>query len=377
MKRIISSLAALVLCASAIIAAPKTAPEQKTAASDSRITYVGRTLVKGNDVSFDWTATTVRVAFNGDYLAMRVSDTKKNYYNVWIDKDPGFEADMVIATSGNDSTYVLVEGASKKAAHRVTIQKRTEGEQGTTTIHEFITRGELLQAEPVKDRLIEFIGDSYTCGYGSENSISTDHFTPATENCNKSYAAIVSRYFNADWIEIAHSGMGVERNYNDKAKFFGWYMPERYLQTFDEVRESDWKAADHSLKPDVTVIYLGANDFSTNRQPTEEKFVSQYLKLIKQIKDNYGEEHPIVCLSSKRYNGLFEYVRKSAETAVREKGFKNVYYYGYFLGVHHDNDDELGADSHPNYTAHKKLAHVLIPYISTCTGWNLEDKVIK
>ena len=54
-------------------------------ANDSRITYVGRTLQEGNDVSFDWTGVYFRIAFSGERLAIKVSDTHRNYYNVWID----------------------------------------------------------------------------------------------------------------------------------------------------------------------------------------------------------------------------------------------------------------------------------------------------
>ena len=34
-------------------------------ASDARVTYIGRTWVEGNDVSFDWTATYFRLSFSG------------------------------------------------------------------------------------------------------------------------------------------------------------------------------------------------------------------------------------------------------------------------------------------------------------------------
>ena len=62
-------------------------------ASDSRVTYVGRTLVEGTDVSFDWTGVYFRLSFSGKSLTMRASDTKwaespewmakrHNYYNV-------------------------------------------------------------------------------------------------------------------------------------------------------------------------------------------------------------------------------------------------------------------------------------------------------
>ncbi len=63
-------------------------------ASDGRITYVGRTLVEDGRVSFDWTGTYFRVKIKGNMLSMKVSDTKKNYYNVWVD------AKRIITMSG-------------------------------------------------------------------------------------------------------------------------------------------------------------------------------------------------------------------------------------------------------------------------------------
>ena len=80
---------------------------------------------------------------------------------------------------------MLVEPAALKSfnskgkgfEHTVVLKKRTEGSEGRTTISEYITKaGELLQAEGLKERQFEVIGDSYTCGYGTENSIRTDPY---------------------------------------------------------------------------------------------------------------------------------------------------------------------------------------------------------
>ena len=78
-------------------------------ATDTRVTFVGRTAVEGTSVSFDWTATYFRIAFSGDKLTMRASETKwdatpeeaatrHNYYSIWIDSptsaepyDPGLQ----------------------------------------------------------------------------------------------------------------------------------------------------------------------------------------------------------------------------------------------------------------------------------------------
>lgn len=378
MKRI-TLLTVAILAAISMSAAPKTA-ETAIKASDSRITYIGRTEVKDGNVSFDWTGVYARLRFQGNSLSFKVSDTKKNYYNVWLDGSMDAAPDKVVAVHGSDTTIVIFSaeelkarfGKDKKAArapHQVILQKRTEGEQGITTISEFITDGKFLQAEAPKERVIEYIGDSYTCGYGTE-SPSTERFKPETENQNLTYACAVARYFDADQIVVAHSGMGIVRNFN--SKFTDYCMPERYLQTFDGVKESQWDAKSSSVKPDITVIYLGTNDFSRGMQPAERLFVKNYIKLLKEIKDNYGEGHPILCMTPKHDYLMFEYIRKVVDSC----GLRNVHIMTLTNSVH-NNVEDMGADGHPNYNGHRKIAYTVIPYISTITGWEMNDNIVK
>lgn len=342
-------------------------------ASDSRVTYVGRTQVVGDNVSFDWTATYLRIAFTGKKLSVRLSDTVgRNFFNVYVDQPQmGPEPTLVIGAHGQDSTIVLFEG--KKGNHVVVLQKRTEGEQGTTTLHEFMTDGVFTQAAPLKERMIEVVGDSYTCGYGAENSVKRDPFKAETECSAKSYAGIVARYFDADYVAVAHSGMGIARNYN--SKFADWYMPDRYLQTFDmdSTQATRWDASKSAFKPAITIVWLGANDFSCSMQPSYESYAKHYYQLIREIRANYGEDHPILCCARKDLDILFMYVRRM----VLDSDMKDIYYVGFFGGLFHDDDRNLGASYHPNYEAHRKVASVLIPYVGTITEWELQDRPIK
>ena len=366
MRRLLFTFMAALTVSVAVYAARVSTPAQ-----DGKITYIGRTLAADGEVSFDWSATYAKISFQGDYLAVRASDSAKDYFNVWIDRDMSAEADKVLCLNSKDSLLVLVEpkdfGKGKKAkSHTVIIQKRTEAQQGRATFHEFLSDGELLQASPVKERLIEFVGDSYTCGYGIENSISRNRYTPETQNTSKTYAALIARYFDADFITVSHSGQGISRNYDDSDRASRWYMPDRYTCTFDMARTPKWTPG--NLKPDITMIYLGQNDFSTERMPMRDPFKRNYKRLIKEIKDYYGEDHPILCVSTKVDKLLFDFVRECVE----ECGYSNVYYDGMFQAVHQDNDNELGADWHPNWKAHIKLAYALIPYFSTITGWEMQ-----
>lgn len=342
-------------------------------ASNEKIAFIGRTLISENGaVSFDWSGVTCRIKFEGNFLSMKVSDTKKNYYNVWIDRAPDQNADKIIATFGSDSTIVLFEGGNKrkdkKAIHSVIIQKRTEGEQGTTTISEFNIGGKLLNAEQLKPRCIEFIGDSYTCGYGAEGKSGKERFRPETENVNLAYENIICRFFDADCYIVAHSGMGVARNYADKFK--NCYMPHRYHRTFDMVSESEqkWNAQNHDFKPAAVVIMLGTNDFSAGRQPRLSLFKANYESLIKSIKENYGENIPVLCISAAKNDPMvYEYIKRVCQ----DTAFKNVHCLNFGRSIFPNK--EFGSDCHPNYQAHKRLARAAIPYISTLTDWPIDD----
>jgi hypothetical protein len=359
-------------------------------ASDARVTYVGRTLVEGNDVSFDWTAVYFRLCFSGKSLSMRVSDTKwdatpemaatrHNYFNVWIDAPMSAEPHRIIEVASQDTVIELIDPAylrsSKLKQHTVIVQKRTEGEQGKTTVHGFMTdaKGSFYQAEPIKARQLEFIGASYDCGYGVDDTSRLAKFSPETENASRSFCAIISRYFDADYVVVAHSGMGASRNYN--SKFDGYHMPDRYLQTFDmdSTQATRWNAAESDIRPALTCIYLGGNDFSVSLQPSYEKFRDGYYRLIRYIKDYYGEDHPVLCVASKSHSTLLPYMRDM----VRFCPMPNVHFMACCPTLHLSTDEDLGAAMHPNYLGHQKFSYAYIPYVATLTGWGLQDRPVK
>ena len=380
MKKLLLSFTIILL---AISASAEVIP-----ASDARLTFVGRTHMQGTSVAFDWTGVYCRIAFSGKSLTMRATDIKPDadpaaaakkhtYFNVWIDAPMSAEPHRIIEVAGNDSIYELIDPqylkSSKIKQHHVTIQKRTEGEQGKVIIHEFATdaKGSFLAAEPIRERQMEFIGASYDCGYGVEDTSRLAKFSPETENASRSFPAILARYFNADYMVIAHSGMGAARNYN--SKFAGYHMPDRYLQTFDEDSTIRWSPESTGMKPDISVIYLGGNDFSVSLQPSYTKFRDGYYRLIRSIKDYYGEDHPVLCVSSKSHSTLLDYMREMVNTCP----MPNVHFLATLPALYLNTDEDLGANFHPNYIGHQKFAYAYIPYIATITGWGLQDNPVK
>ena len=369
MKRIAFIITVLLAATSAELSAKKTVTLNETPASDSRIEYTGRISVDGDEVSYDWSGVYFRVRFNGPSLAMKCSDSKNTWFNLWVDKEMSPIADKKFIVAAKDTVIVLAEGLGK-GEHEVILQKRTEGEQGRITIHSFLTEGEILQADGRKGRHIEFIGDSYTCGYGTESKSGNDPFLAETENCNLTYAAIASRYFGADFNLVSHSGQGICRNYDDYRP--GYNMPDRYSQTFDEDPASRWNPETAPYRPDLVVIYLCTNDFSTARQPHEMIFAQRYIELLNKVKANYGEDIPVLCMASNVTPFSFDHIRN----ACLMSGLKNISYMGMTTNVHNHTSD-LGASAHPNYKGQIKVASNVIPYISSITGWEMEEKPYK
>jgi hypothetical protein len=285
----------------------------------------------------------------------------------------------IIEVASTDPVIELIDPAylksSKLKEHTVILQKRTEGEQGKITVHEFATdaKGIFYQAEPIRARQLEFIGASYDCGYGVDDTSRNAKFTPETENASRSFPAIISRYFDADYVVVAHSGMGACRNYN--SKFAGYHMPDRYLQTFDmnSTQATRWNAAESNIRPALTCIYLGGNDFSVSLCPKYENFRDGYFRLIRSIKDYYGEDHPVLCVSSKAHTHLLDYMRD----LVRFCPMPNVYFMACCPELHLGTDEDLGAAMHPNYIGHQKFSYAYIPYVATITGWGLQDNPVK
>ena len=352
MKRI-TILAASLLLGAAICSA------ETIAASDGRISWIGRTeTTTEGAVSFDWSATTLRLRFSGTALELKCRDTNVDWFNLWVDIPQGPQATSAFKVKG-DTTITLFKG--KKGVHEVIIQKRTEGEQGTAIFESFSTDGRFLDAPKPHSRLIEFIGDSYTCGYGTEAPSRDDPFKPETENPALTYANIITHFFDAEAVHISHSGRGVVRNYDDFNQQDN--MVKLYAQTYDQHCEKAWTPG---YTPDLVVIYLGTNDFSTGRQPHLDYWCSGYAALLRQVRAFHGEQVPIILMASKANEQMGLYVRAAGERS----GVGNLHYCIINESAHNDTSD-LGASWHPNYRGHRKIASIMAPYIATIMDWQM------
>lgn len=361
MKQLIFALSFALFCLSGF------AQTKLISASHEAIRYVGRfDFSNPQEVRYDWSGVYIQFSFRGTECALKMSDTGHNYYNVFIDEQPSKTFEVK-----SDTTLVIASRLGTQV-HKIQIYKRTEGNQGTGTFKGILIsdNGEMLPWKEVPTRKIEFIGNSITCGYGTEGLSKNERWKPSTENNYLSYAPIMARAFNADYHIVAHSGMGVVRNYGYKEKVSPNAMPDRFNRVFDEKEQPLWNF--RQWKPDVLVINLGTNDFSTQPYPDKAVFKAGYEKLINEVRKQYGDL-PIFCVVGPMTDEpCYSYVKEMVEDFRSVYQKKNVYFVGIPTYLMNPEKD-LGSDTHPNYNGQRKMAAHVLPVISSIVGWDYKD----
>lgn len=334
-------------------------------ANNEAIRYVGRfDFSNPDEARFDWSGIYIQFCFIGTECAVKMSDSGSNYYNVFVDDQP---AKTIVVK--RDTTILIARGL-KSEMHKIQIYKRTEGNQGTGAFKGILIseKGEMRSWKEIPTRKIEFIGNSITCGYGTEGKSKSERWTPSTENNYIGYAPIMARAFKADYHIVAHSGEGVVRNYGYKEKVSPTgTMPRRFNRVFDEKDQPVW---DFKIwKPDAVVINLGTNDFSTNPHPDKDVFTAAYERLVNEVFNQYGDL-PVFCVVGPMTDEpCYSYVKEMVEHFRSGSQKKNVYFVGIptYLMI---PDKDLGSDTHPNYSGAKKMAAHVLPVIASVLGWD-------
>ena len=144
--------------------------------------------------------------------------------------------------------------------HVIRVDAITESQDAPNSFKGFVLpAGFGARATPPRRRQIEFIGDSHTVGYGNTSTARecTGDEVWKTTDSSAAFGPKVARHYDADYQVNAISGRGIVRNYDGSD---GDPLPVAYPYVlFDHGARYD-RAEWH---PEVIVIALGTNDFST------------------------------------------------------------------------------------------------------------------
>src|SRR5690606_1177863 len=299
----------------------------------------------------------IKARFEGTSCEILLNDellygNSHNYISIIVDDMPPVRLQL------KDKNNVIRAAENlKDTIHTLLIVKATEAGIGYLEF-EGIRCKKLLPLASKAERKIEFIGNSITCGMGSDGSIpcgSGEWYDQ--HNAYLSYGPLTARSLNAEWILSAVSGIGMVHSCCG--------MKITMPQVFDKVnmRQDTIEWDFNAYQPDVVTVCLGQNDGKQD----STLFCSTYVGFLKRLRAYYPSAS-IVCLTSPMADETLQAVLKKYLTAVvkavRNDGDHNVFSY-FFIKKY-----EQGCDYHPNLSEHREIAAELTGYIKKIKKWD-------
>lgn len=263
----------------------------------------------------------------------------------------------------SNSNHPIVLTAPTAGKHTVWIYKATEAHTGAILI-EKIAGQNLKAIKKPEAPLIEFIGNSITCGAAADPSevpCGTGEYQDQ-HNAYYAYGPRVARALKTNFILSSVSGIGIYRNWNSD----GPAMPQVYEKAdFQDNNPKLWNF--NLFTPQIVSIALGTNDFSNGdgikkRLPFDSAvFVNNYIKFVQQVKLKYPKAQ-MALLSSPMINGNNRLVLQNCLSAVQQK-INELFLTNKPVAVFFFEPMQAhGCSGHPTIEDHAILATELLPF---------------
>jgi lysophospholipase L1-like esterase len=335
-------------------------PENHVKVDDPNIEYIGRfDFSRPGIARFDWPGVQIRTDFSGTFCAIKLKDGH-NDYNILIDG----KLIEVLRTS-SDTIYTIAENL-KDSLHSLVITKRTEGANGMASFEGFILNktDSLYPFVDKKKRKIEFIGDSFVAGLGSEGKTPDCLFSRDTDNNYIAFGPVLARRLSADYSVIAISGIGIVRNDGDSTLTSKRPLPYYYDRAcLNDTLKWDFQ----KWQPDLVVIRLGNNDYWKKPYPVTNVFQKGYINFLKEIRSFYPEASILVFCEPIGKDQHCNYISSAVTELKNELGDKKIWFEE--LNIILDKQKDFGCKQHPNGSGHKKIADALEPIIRKAMNW--------
>ncbi|MEH6534417.1 MAG: SGNH/GDSL hydrolase family protein [Photobacterium frigidiphilum] len=321
-------------------------------ATDYRINYEGRHVKNWSQghVELNWPGSSVKFEFSGTQLAVNL-DGRGTQFDVMVDG----EFSHILKMSAGLANYEILN-FPKETNVDVELIKRNENDDAMIRIESFETDGEIEGIWHQQPHIL-FYGDSITVGYGNESNKRecTTAEVIDTTNARLSYASVAADMLDASRTMVAYSGLGMVRNWNGGEPYHN--LPH-YKNKVGSIFTAGEEYQDRH--PDLVVINLGSNDFSTPLQPSEpwpdmgvffDEWVNTYVDFILEQRSRYGDV-PILMISK----DWFREPMSAVEGQLAARNIEDVY-------THYYMTEHLGCMGHPIASEHQVMAENLVKKI--------------
>lgn len=332
--------------------------------NSSLVRYYGRNVHNNGKVMMNNIASGFEVSFKGTRLSATLDGWFGSWYgytriSVLIDDETDTAKHIVVINKGTTKTEYSLATDLSEGVHKVKVLKRTEALSTSLTLHGLKTDGYFLPADKTRKLRMEAYGDSITAGYGNLRGSLSDTTSSEYQSGLQTYATYTAQLLDAEINVQARSGIGLytSANIDDKLQVNSGYA----YTTYDQ--EYAWNFDNYV--PDVVIINLGTNDYWNNSVFNSDKFISEYVTLVKRLAGLYGEDTSFVLVSGLMEQAVDQFVAKVTSQLI--SSIPNIVIRYKF------NQCKAG---HPLYEEHLEAAEKLSEYL---TGYGLsvipEEKV--
>lgn len=328
-QKLISILFCLILTVSFVSVKAKNAEYSLLDGESVRLLGRGE-VFEDSERTFNWPNAGFEFEFSGTKAEVYVNKSsfdeeafEGSYFNAAVyDGDELVRVERMKLIAGWNTIYEVKENDPE--VKKIMLVRSSEACRGTLTMSKLRCNAKPQKTEP-RARQIEFIGDSYTAGYGNSAHLSKSTYYSAqnTDNWN-AYTGMVAREFGADNTVIAYQGKGVFANRSlEKLNNTMYYQFSNNEITIDGNQSSINLSTGETYKPNgyqpqLVTIWLGTNDEAAGVDTNT--FRTMYERLLNSVRDKYPNAKILnIALENSMY---LETIKSISE----ERGEENGYY---------------------------------------------------
>lgn len=285
---------------------------------------IGRSYYEENVRYLSHSGSGIEFICRGEYALINIIDDSQGRYfqahkaRFAIYKNNELLIDETITES--EKTYnIELDGYETDSVIRII--KLSEAQYSAMGIGEIAVYGKT-KIVPTEDKplKIEFIGDSITCGYGTDADGDRGNFSTATENFTKTYAYLTAEKLNADYSAVCFSGYGVYSGYTSNGVRNSQDLVPLYYDKSCFLyggRETVWDF--NEFQSDIIVINLGTNDASYCGSGVggRQEFTRRYAEFIRQVRTCNPYAY-IMCILGDMNNALYSCIESAVSNYINE-----------------------------------------------------------
>ena len=321
--------------------------------------------LSGTGVEFTFTGTKCSITVAGDSNSANAGMADNHArVGVYVNGERVID-DMV---DNKEEVYEVFKSDTPQEV-TVSLVKLSESPMSTIAITDIKVTGTQIKPAENKEKLIEFIGDSITCGYGIDDPDKAHHFSTKTEDATKAFAYKTAQALGADYSLVSFSGYGIISGCsNGEDKVSEQALPQYYTKLgYSWAANGSFKPSDvewdFSRQPDVIVINLGTNDdsYTKNIEERQNEFRDAYTEFLKTVRSK-NPNAKIVCAFGIMGDRLFDKIQEAVNNYTTETGDSNISTLRFDV---QQASDGYSADWHPSVTTHDKASQKLAEYVKT------------